>query len=164
MYAIILDVLSRLKSRDSEGHPLSGGLPRTCSFVDRMVIKHQDHRARQTPTTGNPRYLPVDIESTRSAWPSKPQQQEYQPRCLRLDFFFIPQCGHLRSIFLTATLTAKQRGLVFNHRLSLSGVQALIHPFGRCAVGSGQVAQNDKSYTLIGTHIHKPSAGHRRAW
>ena len=72
----------------------------------------------------------------------------------------------LRSIFLTDDfgLYAKQRGLVFNHRPELGiwpGMQALIHP---CAIGdalsdAGEVSQNDKSYTLIDTHIHKPSAG-----
>ena len=72
----------------------------------------------------------------------------------------------LRSIFLTddVDLYAKQRGLVFNHRpepIIWPSVQALIHPFaiGDMLSDAGQVSQNDKSYTLIDTHIHKPSAG-----
>ena len=72
----------------------------------------------------------------------------------------------LRGIFLTDDfdLYAKQRGLVFNHRaepIIWPGVQALIHPFaiGDVLSDAGQVSQDDKSYTLIGTHIHKPSAG-----
>ena len=61
-------------------------------------------------------------------------------------------------------LYATQCGLVFNHRpepIIWPGVQALIHP---CAISdvlsdAGQVSQDDSAHTLIGTHIHKPSAG-----
>ena len=79
---------------------------------------------------------------------------------------YITLRASLRGIFLTDDfdLYAKQRSLVFNHLsepIIWPSVQTLIHP---CAIGdarsdAGQVSQNDKSHTLIGTHIHKPSAG-----
>ena len=79
---------------------------------------------------------------------------------------YITLRASLRGIFLRDDLDlyAKQCSLVFNHRPELGiwpGVQALIHP---CAIGNvlsdaSQVAQDDGAYTLIDTHIHKPSAG-----
>ena len=83
---------------------------------------------------------------------------------------YITLRASLRSVLLTDDfdLYAKQRGLVFNHRaepIIWPGVQALIHP---CAISdvlsdAGQVSQDDSAHTLIGTHIHKPSAGIWRA-
>ena len=82
---------------------------------------------------------------------------------------YITLRASLRGIFLTDNfdLYAKQRGLVFNHRaepIIWPGVQALIHPFaiGDVLSDACQVAQNDGAYTLIGTHIHKPSAGNMK--
>ncbi len=79
---------------------------------------------------------------------------------------YITLRASLRSIFFRDDfdLYAKQCGLVFNHRpepIIWPGVQTLIHPFaiGDARSDAGEVSQNDKSYTLIGTHIYKPSAG-----
>ena len=118
-----LDVLPRLKSRDSGGHPLSGGLPRNLQL--RAPYGDQTPRPRgraERPLLETPDTCRWILNApTRSAWPSKPQQQEYQPRCLRLNFFLILHCGQVCEVYFSqTTLTFMPRSAALYSIIALS--------------------------------------------
>ena len=90
-----------------------------------MVIKHQDHGARRTPTTGNPRYLPVDIESTYQIRLTFKVTAAVPTTMLAIGFLsYITLRASLRGIFLTDDIDLGWRSVQVRCKdgLLLSGI------------------------------------------
>ena len=86
------------------GHPLidSFGAASRELAASWTVCKHQDHWARRTLTTGNPRYLPVDIERTHKVCLAFKSAAAGVPTTVQ-DFFLIPHCGQVCEVYFSQT-------------------------------------------------------------